>query len=104
MPHLARPRPFRKEATNKIKAWWVQAEAMTSALKMYNLTGDPKYLSIFKKTYDFVEKYHTDWKYGEWHSGVNEKLEPVGRKGAIYKGAYHNGRSMMECINELKGL
>jgi len=96
--------PFDEPATNPIKAWWVQAEALTSALKMYNLTGRQRYLSVFTETYDFLDEYQVDWDDGEWYSGVNEDLEPVGRKGAIYKGAYHNGRAMLECLEELKKL
>lgn len=96
--------PFNNNAINRIKAWWVQAECMTSALKMYTCTGNQHYLKIFTETYDFIHTHQVDWETGEWHSGINEKLEPVGRKGAEYKGAYHNGRAMLECINILEEL
>ncbi len=94
--------PFDATATNTMKAWWVQAECMTSALKLYERTGDQQYLDVFTETYDFVEEHHVDWDHGEWHSGIDESLEPVGRKGAEYKGAYHNGRAILECIDVLK--
>jgi mannobiose 2-epimerase len=94
--------PFETNATNKIKAWWVQAECMTSALKMYDRIGDDQYLELFADIYDFIDEFHVDWEGGEWHSGVDEDLNPVGRKGAEYKGAYHNGRAMLECINLLE--
>jgi mannobiose 2-epimerase len=96
--------PFDEPASNRIKAWWVQAECMTSALKTYEQTGKEAYLDVFADTWDFIEEYHVDEEYGEWHSGVTENLEPVGRKGAIYKGAYHNGRALLECINALESL
>jgi mannobiose 2-epimerase len=96
--------PFEEPATNRVKAWWVQAEAMVAALKMYELTGESRYLSVFTETYDFVEEYQTDWEHGEWHSGVDEDGTPLGRKGAEYKGAYHNGRALLECIRVLDGL
>jgi len=94
--------PFDRQATSRIKAWWVQAEAMTSALRMFEFTGDQTYARIFEEIYEFIETHHVDEAVGEWHSGVTTDLEPVGRKGAMYKGAYHNGRALLECINTLE--
>lgn len=96
--------PFDEPATSRIKAWWVQAEALTSALRMYELTGEDRYADVFAETYDFVDEHHVDREVGEWHSGVTEDLEAVGRKGAMYKGAYHNGRALIECIEALERL
>lgn len=96
--------PLGEHATNRIKAWWVQAEAMTSALRMYEATGEDVYRDVFEETYTFIDQYHVDEIHGEWHSGVDENLEPVGRKGAEYKGAYHNGRALIECIETLERL
>jgi mannobiose 2-epimerase len=96
--------PFDEPATSRVKAWWVQAEAMTSALRMYELTGDEAYADIFADVYEFVDAHHVDRDVGEWHSGVTDDLEPVGRKGAMYKGAYHNGRALLECIHALERL
>lgn len=95
--------PFDAPATNTVKAWWVQAECLTSALHMYDRTGDEQYLDVFAETYDFIEEHQVDWDVGEWHSGVTDDLEAVGRKGAEYKGAYHNGRALLECIDLLEG-
>jgi len=96
--------PLDGDATNRVKAWWVQAECMTAALRMYEQTGDERYRDAFAATYDFVEEHVVDDDHGEWHSGVTDDLEPVGRKGAMYKGAYHNGRALLECIETLESL
>jgi len=96
--------PLGEPATNRIKAWWVQAECATSALKMYAHTGDETYREVFKETVSFITDHQIDWDVGEWHSGITDDLEPVGRKGAEYKAAYHNGRAMLECIAELEEL
>jgi len=96
--------PLDGDATNRIKAWWVQAECMTAALRMYEHTGEEAYRDVFAETYNFVEDYHVDDEHGEWHSGVDDDLNPVGRKGAMYKGAYHNGRALLECIETLESL
>lgn len=96
--------PFNQSATNHIKAWWVQAECMTSALKMYAHTGEKRYRDVFEETFDFIDNHQIDWKNGEWYSGISNDLEPVGRKGAEYKAAYHNGRALLECIAELEAM
>ncbi|AGN01259.1 N-acylglucosamine 2-epimerase [Salinarchaeum sp. Harcht-Bsk1] len=95
--------PIGEPATNRVKAWWVQAEVLTSALRMFDLTGEERYAEVFEETWDFLESYQFDDEVGEWHSGVTDDLEPVGRKGALYKGAYHNGRAMIECLDALGG-
>lgn len=95
---------FNEPASNRIKAWWVQAEVLVSALKMYELTGRDRYLDVFTETWEFLEAHQIDKAVGEWHSGVTDELEPVGRKGAMYKGAYHNGRALLECIDLLDRL
>jgi len=95
---------FDEPASFRIKAWWVQAECMTSALRMYEHTGEEQYLNIFEDTWAFVDEYQIDREHGEWHSGVTDDLEPVGRKGAVYKAAYHNGRALLECIEAIDRL
>jgi len=95
---------FDEPASFRVKAWWVQAEGMTSALRMYEHTGDRTYLDVFTEIYDFLDQYQIDHEVGEWHSGVDDDLAPVGRKGAVYKAAYHNGRALLECIDSLQRL
>ena len=78
-----------------------QREAV-SLLK--NLAGFPSLSGEECAVADFVEEYVVDDEHGEWHSGVTDDLESVGRKGAMYKGAYHNGRALLECIETLESL
>ena len=96
--------PFNEPATNTIKAWWVQAECLTSALKMYAHTGEDKYRDVFENILSFITDHQIDWEDGEWYSGIDDDLKPVGRKGAEYKAAYHNGRAMLECIDALESM
>jgi mannobiose 2-epimerase len=93
---------FNQPASDRSKIWWVEAEAMTSALYMYRFTGDPQYLTAFQKTYDFIDKYQTDWTNGEWFENIKEDGKPTGTKGHAWKAGYHNGRAMIECIAILK--
>ncbi|NLH41152.1 MAG: N-acylglucosamine 2-epimerase, partial [Planctomycetes bacterium] len=41
---------FRMPADDRSKSWWVQAEVIVSALRMYRQTNDPRYLAIFEST------------------------------------------------------
>lgn len=89
---------FRKPADDRRKSWWVQSEALVSALYMYRMTGDKKYLEVFDQTWRFVDRYQVDWKHGEWWPVVSEDLKPQGDKGDIWKAGYHNARAMIECL------
>jgi mannobiose 2-epimerase len=93
---------FNQPAVSRAKSWWVQAEAIVSALYMYKYTKDPKYIEVFGRTYDFIEKYQVDWKTGEWHPTVSRDNQPSGDKAGIWKGGYHNGRAMLECLKLLR--
>ncbi len=94
--------PFNGPADDRSKSWWVQAETIVSALRMYEHTKDPKYLAVFEKTFDFINTKMVDWKNGEWHEFISAQGQPQGSKGSVWKAGYHNGRSMIECIEILK--
>jgi mannobiose 2-epimerase len=97
--------PFNQPADRRQKIWWVQAEGLVSSLYMYRMTGEPKFLSVFKKTYDFVDKYVADWEYGEWKGAVSaEGVAQTGDKADPWKCGYHNGRAIIECIEILKAM
>jgi cellobiose epimerase len=86
------------------KIWWVQAEALVSALTMYRLTREPAYAAVFEKTWEFVDRQQTDWEHGEWHATITADGEPRGDKASRWKAGYHNGRAMLECLRILKNL
>lgn len=93
---------FNRPAENLSKDWWVQAEAIVSALYMYRLTKDRAYLDVFEKTYDLIEKKLVDWEHGEWHARISPEGRAEGDKANIWKAGYHNGRAMIECLEILK--
>jgi mannose/cellobiose epimerase-like protein (N-acyl-D-glucosamine 2-epimerase family) len=96
--------PFNAPAVDRQKSWWVQAEALVSALEMYKLTGDDKYYDVFEKTWDFLDKHQIDWQNGEWHSTVLPDGTTRGEKAQIWKAGYHNGRAMIDSIIRLRQL
>jgi mannobiose 2-epimerase len=89
-------------ARDRSKVWWVQAEALVSALRMHRMTGNPSYLDVFEKTWKFVRENQIDWERGEWYETVTPSGRKRGEKGGVWKAAYHNGRAMMECIKLLR--
>lgn len=93
---------FRTAADDRSKSWWVQAEVIVSSLRMYNGTKDPKYLSVFENTFNFIENSLVDWEVGEWHSTVTAQGAAQGDKASAWKAGYHNGRAMIECLATLK--
>lgn len=93
---------FDQPADRRNKIWWVQAEAIVSALYMYRLTKEQKYLAVFEKTFAFIEKQQVDWKHGEWHAVVTPEGKTEGDKAQPWKAGYHGGRAMIECAEILK--
>lgn len=93
---------FNQPADQQNKTWWVEAEAAVSALYMYRISGERKYLDIFSKTYDFIDRYQTDWQAGEWFPTVSPDGKQTGAKAQIWKAAYHQGRAMLECMAILR--
>ncbi len=94
--------PFNQPADRRAKFWWVQSEAIVSALYMNRMTQDTKYLSVFAKTADFIVDNMVDWDNGEWHANITPEGKPQGDKANIWKAGYHNGRAMIECLQILE--
>ncbi|NWG11941.1 MAG: AGE family epimerase/isomerase [Acidobacteria bacterium] len=92
---------FRQAADRLNKVWWVQSEAIVSALYMYRFTHDPLYLEIFDKTLHFIETRLIDWTNGEWHEFIKPDGSVGGSKAHAWKAGYHNGRAMIECLRLL---
>ena len=93
---------FNQPASDRKKKWWVQAEALVGALAMYQITSRTEYFEVFRKTWDYCDKFQIDWKNGDWHSEVDPTGNPQGDKANQWKAAYHNGRAMIECITRLR--
>jgi cellobiose epimerase len=97
--------PRGQAADRRAKIWWVQAEALVSALMMFERTGDPKYVDVFEKTWQFVDTKQTDWTSGEWHDAIEPDGRPRGgNKAHPWKAGYHNGRALIECVERIKGM
>jgi cellobiose epimerase len=95
---------YNATANQRKKIWWVQAESLVAALQMYQLTKEDSYLKCFCQTLDWIAKYQVDWQQGEWYMEILPNGKPVGYKAGAWKGPYHNGRAMLQCLTLLEHL
>lgn len=92
-----------KAADRRTKIWWVQAEALVSALTMFELTRDPRYVDVFARTWEFVNTKQTDWSSGEWYEAIGPDGRPRGgNKAHPWKAGYHNGRALIEAVERIR--
>ena len=96
--------PLSQPADRRAKVWWVQAEALVSALTMFRLTREPEYAKVFLETWRFTDRIQTDWTTGEWHPTVNPDGTPGGDKAHRWKAGYHNGRALLESLRLIEAL
>lgn len=96
--------PFGGPADRRAKVWWVQAEGLVSALYLYQLSGEEEYWKTFIQTLDWVERAQVDWEHGDWHATITEDGQPERDKAGPWKGPYHNGRALLECLRLLEEL
>lgn len=88
-------------AHRRDKIWWVQAEALVACLEMQQLTGERFYGECFCKTLDWIERRQLDSLHGEWFERIDYRGQARGAKSGLWKGPYHNGRAMLECLERL---
>lgn len=87
------------------KNWWAQAEGLNSLLMMSEFfPNDPhNYKSLFLKQWEYINTYLIDHEHGDWYEGGIDKEpgEKLAMKAQIWKGNYHNSRSLMNCLKRL---
>lgn len=90
----------------KEKHSWPQAEAMVGFFNAWQITGNEKYLNQSFRSWQFIQNYIQDKKYGEWYWGVKEDYSPMTKedKVGIWKCPYHNSRACIEICNRISKL
>jgi mannobiose 2-epimerase len=93
-----------KGHTIKEKHWWVQAEAMVGFFNAWQISGDPRYLEVSYKNWQFVQDFMLDKENGEWFWGVNNNGHLMAHedKVGLWKCPYHNSRACMELMKRIK--
>ena len=95
------------EPERKTKEWWVEFEGLNALLLMHEQYGKEtdKYFKAFQSQWDFIRKYQIDSEYHGVFTLVGEDGKPsVSIKGSIWKGAYHDGRALMNVSDRLNHL
>jgi cellobiose epimerase len=92
---------FGVPADRRAKLWWVQAEGMIGALRMYLATSDAKYARCFLHTLSWIATHQTDWEHGEWHAVIDVHAESSGNKAGPWKAPYHGLRAVLECLERM---
>jgi mannobiose 2-epimerase len=88
------------------KNWWAQAEGLNTLLLFADIFPKDKiqYFQKFKQLWTYAKTYLIDQNHGDWYEGGLDK-EPkhkTGLKGHIWKGNYHQYRSLSNCILQLR--
>lgn len=68
------------------KYFWVQAEAIAAAYRLYHVTQEPKYLDWYHKLWQYSWDHLIDHKYGAWYrivardgSKITHEKSPMGK-------------------------
>lgn len=94
-PHQGKPLVRDKE-------WWQNCEVLVGFLEGYERFADVRYREAFQQTWQFISKFMINHTVGEWKQLLNcQGEEIIGNIGNPWKGMYHTGRAMMECMIRL---
>jgi mannobiose 2-epimerase len=89
------------------KNWWAQAEGLNTLLLMADKFPNDKmpYYDYFKRMWSYIETYIIDHTYGDWYEeGLDKEPErKTALKGHVWKAAYHQSRSLFNCVRQLRG-
>jgi mannobiose 2-epimerase len=92
--------------TDTDKHWWPQAEAVVGFLNAYQLSGRQYFLDAAVRSWDFIEKFIVDRKYGEWFWLVSKSGVPGMEHYKVdpWKCPYHNSRTCFEVMERLDAM
>jgi len=87
------------------KEWWQNFESLVGFLNGYVMYGDEKYLEAFLNVWAFVRDHFIDHEVGESRQLLLRDGTPVvANMGNPWKGIYHTGRALAECLRRLERL
>ena len=88
------------------KNWWAQAEGLNTLLLMaLKYPQDPmRYGEKFGKQWAYIRQNLVDAEHGGWYEWGLDKSPDAKRdhKAHAWKAAYHDGRSLMNCLRYLR--
>ena len=87
-----------------LKEWWVEMESLNALLLMHQLYGarTDRYWKAFQQQWNYVRRYQVDPQFGGEYNLVKADGTPVStNKGSMWKGAYHDGRALLNVSDRL---
>jgi cellobiose epimerase len=90
-----------------LKEWWVQMEGLNSLLIMHEkYAGETdSYFHAFLKQWEFIKNYQRDSEFHGFYEMIGTDGKPtIQGKGRIWKGAYHDGRALLNVTERLRAL
>ncbi|MBD0257908.1 MAG: AGE family epimerase/isomerase [Cytophagales bacterium] len=88
------------------KNWWAQAEGLNTLLLMaLKYPQDPmRYGDKFARQWAYIGRYLIDAEHGGWYEWGLDKTPDAktDHKTHAWKAAYHDGRSLMNCLRNLR--
>jgi cellobiose epimerase len=102
---IYREGPPEGPASDLDKEFWQNCEALIGFLNAYRLTEDPEYWHAFASTWAFARRFLIHPVLGEWRTRTTRDgrvLDP--NLGNYWTGAYHTGRALVRCMDELDQL
>jgi cellobiose epimerase len=92
--------------THDTKNWWAQAEGLNALLLMAELypQDEMNYFQKFEMLWTYTDTNLIDHEHGDFYAGGLDKQPEMktALKGHIWKAAYHQYRSLENCIVRLK--
>jgi len=83
--------------------WWVQAECLLSAIKMWSLTRQQRYGHVALQTWRLIDNEFVDRQSGEWRASITPGSPLSTDKAHNWKAGYHSGRALIESMKLLRG-
>lgn len=84
------------------KEWWQNFESMTGFLNGYVLYSDTRYLDAFIEIWAFIKAHFMNYELGESRQLLDRTGKPIiANLGNPWKGIYHTGRAIAECIGHI---
>jgi mannobiose 2-epimerase len=89
-------------ATQVLKEFWQQAEALTGFLDAYLIFGDERYWRAFENVFDFIWNKNINHRVGEWYALLDRdgtvKWDYLGHEWKI---SYHTVRAVIQTLKRL---
>lgn len=97
-----------KQPIDRSKVWWSQAEALLGFAHGLSLPGvdRERCWRALVGTWEWIKLHQIDKEFGGWFDTLSEagEVQGSGRKGHLWKAAYHDGRALLQTPAVLRQL